>query len=96
MVKKTISAPDVISQAESYDGIQAGLVSLQDVLESPSYQAAPAGTNVRGASNTVQNDHGPVWAQTILVLALHHPEEDPHLDDWESVSYTHLRAHETS
>ena len=30
---------EVISQAESYDGICAGIVRLKDVLKSPSYQS---------------------------------------------------------
>jgi len=31
---------EIISQAESYDGIRAGIVRLEDVLKGPSYQAA--------------------------------------------------------
>ncbi len=83
MAVKTPSTTEVISKAESYDGIQAGIVSLKDVLKSPSYQAAPGGPNVRGGSNDVQNDRWPAWAQTVLVLALYHPEEVPRLDYWE-------------
>jgi len=83
MAVKTPSTAEVMAQAESYDGIQAGIVSLKDVLKSPSYQAVPGGPNVRGGSNDVQNDHWPAWAQTVLVLALHHPEKDPRLDYWE-------------
>lgn len=83
MAVKTPSTAEVISNAESYEGIQAGIVSLNDVLKSPSNQAAPGGPNLRGGSNDVQNDHWPVWAQTVLVLALYHPEEVPRLDYWE-------------
>jgi len=83
MAVKTPSTAELISNAESYAGIQAGIVSLKDVLKSPSYQADPGGPIRRDGSNDVQNDHWPAWAQTVLVLALYHPEEDPRLDYWE-------------
>jgi len=78
MAKKTLPTTEVISYAESYDGIQAGIVSLKDVLQSPSYQADPD-----GPINDIQNDNWPAWAQTVLVLGLHHPEGDPRLDYWD-------------
>jgi len=83
MAAKTPSTSEVISEAESYDGIQAGIVSLKDVLKGPSYQASPTGPVIRDSLNDVQNDHWPAWAQTVLVLGLHHPEKDPRLDYWE-------------
>jgi len=83
MATKTVLTSEAISNAESYDGIQAGIVSLKDVLKSPSYQAVPGDPIMSGGSNDIQNDHWPARAQTVLVLALHHPEEDPRLDYWE-------------
>ena len=32
---------ETIEKAESFDGIQAGIVYLKDVLEGPSYRAVP-------------------------------------------------------
>jgi epoxyqueuosine reductase len=84
MTIKTLPTTEIISTAESYDGIQAGIVSLKDVLKSPSYQSRPAGPVIRNSRlNDVQDDHWPAWAQTVLVLGLYHPEKDPRLDYWE-------------
>ena len=78
-----IKTPEIISQAESYDGIRAGLVALSSVLEGPSYRKARA-----GAGSTMQSDEprGVDWppeARTVLVLGLHHPENELRLDWWE-------------
>lgn len=84
MVVKTPSTADIISKAESYDGIRAGIVSLKDVLKSPSYQVRPAKPVIRRSRlKDVQNEHWPAWAQTVLVLGLQHPEKDLRLDYWE-------------
>ena len=42
MTSKASLTTEVISQAESYDGIRAGIVRLKDVLKGPSYQATIA------------------------------------------------------
>ncbi len=83
MATKTPSTTEIISRAEAYEGVQAGIVGLTDVLKSPSYQVAPGGPTIRGGSNNVQNDHWPAWAQSVLVLALYHSEKNPRLDYWE-------------
>ncbi len=41
MTSKASLSTEVISQAESYDGIRAGIVRLKDVLKGYSYKAAP-------------------------------------------------------
>ncbi len=83
MSSKASLTTEVISQAESYEGIRAGIVRLEDVLKGPSYHATP-----EGPRSTTQLDHVPIvdWpaeAQTVLILGLNHPKKDPHLDYWE-------------
>lgn len=83
MVSKASLTTEIISQAESYDGVRAGIVRLKDVLNGPSYQATQGGSR-----STTQFDDAPIedWpseAQTVLVLGLNHPENDLHLDYWE-------------
>ncbi|WP_372678084.1 hypothetical protein [Desulfosarcina sp.] len=83
MASTSSLAAQVISQAESYKGIRAGIVHLNDVLQGPSYQVdheAPI------MSDAFDGDRIVDWAdeaQTVLVLGLYHPEEDPLLDYWE-------------
>ena len=74
---------EVVSRAESYDGIRAGIVGLEDVLKGPSYQAHPEG---QGGATELDDDQVVGWpteARTVLILGLNHPESDPRLDYWE-------------
>jgi hypothetical protein len=43
MASKVSLTTEIISQAESYTGIRAGIVRLKDVLKGLSYQATPEG-----------------------------------------------------
>ncbi len=73
----------VIAKAESFDGIRAGIVHLKDVLQGPSYRAHHEGPIRPDAFDDHRID---VWsgeAQTVLVLGMVHPEEEPLLDYWE-------------
>ncbi len=79
---KALSTAEVIAKAESYTGIQAGIVSLQAVLSSPSYQAAQDDPRLKEGVNGARNTW-PARVKTVLVLGLHHPEEDPGLDYWD-------------
>ena len=84
MASKVSLTTEVISQAESYNGVRAGIVRLKDVLKGPSYQVTPEGSR----STTTPLDDAPIddWpseAQTVLVLGLNHPENDLRLDYWE-------------
>jgi len=85
---------EIISQAESYDGIRAGIASLDDVLQGPSYQAVPNGSGIMTPLDDVQVVDWLKEARTVLVLGLNHPKEDPRLD-WEEGGDTwgnrHLR-----
>jgi len=77
MTSKASLSTEVISQAESYDGIQAGIVRLKDVLKGYSYQVGPA-----DEEHTIDElpVNWPAEAQTVLILGLNHPEKDPRLD----------------
>ena len=83
MSSKEWLSNDIISQAESYGGVQAGIVRLKDVLNGPSYQAGSAGALCTDGLDDDPIHEWPVLAQTVLVLGLHHPEENPRLDYWE-------------
>jgi epoxyqueuosine reductase len=83
MASKASLTTEVISQAESYDGIRAGIVCLKNLLKGPSYQASPEGLRSKTQLNDVPIDNWPVEAQTVLILGLNHPEKDPRLDYWE-------------
>ena len=83
MASKTSLTAEVISQAESYDGIRAGIIRLNDVLQGPSYQVDTNGPINPDGFDDPQIDNWPDEAQTVLVLGLHHSEEDLRLDYWE-------------
>ena len=83
MISKASLTTEVISQAESYEGIRAGIVRLEDVLKGPSYQAAPEDPRSTTRLDDVQIVDWPTEAQTVLILGLNHPEKDPRLDYWE-------------
>ena len=71
-------AKELISEAEKWDGIQGRITDVADVLNSPSYNEA--------VGEYWRDDHGEhtiQWlpnASSLLVLALHHPQEKPELD----------------
>jgi len=74
---------EIIARAESYDGINAGVVPLKDVLEGRSYKAVS-----KDQKNTNKFERGsigswPMMTQTVLVLGLKHPEDNPQLDYWD-------------
>jgi epoxyqueuosine reductase len=83
MTSKASQTTEVLSQAQSYDGIRAGIVRLKDVLKGPSYQATPEGPRSTAQLDDVPIDNWPAEAQTVLILGLNHPEKDPRLDYWE-------------
>ncbi len=83
MATKTSLTSRVISQAESFDGIRAGIIPLNDVLQGPSYQVDTKGPINPDGFDDVQIDNWPAEAQTVLVLGLYHSEEDLRLDYWE-------------
>ena len=85
MTTRAMLATEIISQAASYVGIQAGIVRLEVVLKGPSYQAqaTPEGPGSMTPLDDAQIIDWPPEAQTVLILGLNHPENDPRLDYWE-------------
>lgn len=83
MTSKASLTTDIISQAESYGGIRAGIVPLKEVLKGPSYQADPEGPRSISQFDDVSIDKWPEEAQTVLILGLRHPKKDRRLDYWE-------------
>ena len=71
-------AKELIAEAEKWDGIQAGIVAIADLMNSPSHQAADG--------ERWHDDHAEqaiTWladARSLLILALHHPKGNPMLD----------------
>jgi epoxyqueuosine reductase len=95
MVSKASITNEVISQAESYEGIRAGIVRLEDVLKGPSYNVTLEGQgNTDLLDDVPQGVDWPSGARTVLVLGMNHPEKEPRLDYWEqgdSWGNRHLR-----
>ncbi len=83
MTSKASLTTEVISQAESFDGIRAGIVRLEDVLKGPSYQATPEGPRSTTQLDDVPVNNWPAEAKTVLILGLNLPEKDLRLDYWE-------------
>jgi epoxyqueuosine reductase len=85
---------EIISQAESYDGIRAGIVRLEEVLKGPSYQAAPEDPGNPTPLDDVEIVNWSPEARSVLILGLYHPVKKPRLDWWErgdSWGNRHLR-----
>ena len=80
MTLKSSLTTEIISQAQSYDGIRAGIVRLNDVLKGYSYQAALDDSGSQGQLDDGQIVDWPKEARTVLILGLNHPEKDPRLD----------------
>jgi epoxyqueuosine reductase len=74
---------EIIAKAESYPEIKAGIARLEDVLSAPSTRVVPEGKFSSSVSDAVPTLDWPPDAGSVLVLGLHHPEEDPQLDWWE-------------
>lgn len=74
---------EIISQAESFAGIRAGITHLEDVLKGPSYQAVPEGPGNTTQLDDVEVVNWPTEARSVLVLGLIHPVNDPRIDWWE-------------
>ena len=69
---------ELIAEAEKWDGIQGRIADIADVLHSPSCKAA--------GGEQWQDNHAEqtiTWlpnARSLLILAMHHPQENPELD----------------
>lgn len=72
----------IVARAESFAGTKAGIARLEDILKAPSYQVVPDGAFSSSVSDGVAAIEWPPDARSVLVLGLHHPEDDPRLDWW--------------
>jgi hypothetical protein len=59
---------EVISQAESYDGICAGIVRLKDVLKGPSYQSILTAPRYTDQMDDVPIDNWPAERSPLKVV----------------------------
>lgn len=75
----TLSA-EIIVKTESFPGIKAGIARLEDILKAPSYRVVPDGEWSTILSNEGTVTEWPSDAKSVLVLGLHHPENNPRLD----------------
>lgn len=72
-------AEDLIAEAEKRENFRAGIADIDRVLDGQSYKApTPAGEWKTG--HTEKADPWLPEARSLLVLAMHHPEDDPRLD----------------
>ncbi len=75
---------ELIAKAESIPGIKAGVARLEDILKAPSYQAVSDGEHTEYSASLLANQKAvtewPPDAKSVLVLGLHHPEDNPRLD----------------
>ena len=83
MISKASVTTKIISHAESYYGIQAGIVRLEGVLKGPSYQVTLEGLGATTEFDDDQIIDWPIEAKTVLILGLNHPEKNLRLDYWE-------------
>lgn len=83
MTSKASLTAEIISRAETYNGIRAGIVRLGDILQGPSYQATQESPESKTVLDNLQMVDWPTEALTVLILGLNHPRKDPRLDYWE-------------
>jgi epoxyqueuosine reductase len=74
---------EIITQAESYDGVCAGLTRMADRLARPLLNGRSGGYQSVSHWEDDPATELPAKMQTVLVLGCHHPESDLHLDYWE-------------
>ena len=71
----------LIAKAESIPGIKAGIARLEDILKAPSYQTVPDGEYGEYSASLIANSkvvtEWPPDAKSVVVLGLHHPEDNP-------------------
>jgi epoxyqueuosine reductase len=83
MSSKASLTAEIISRAESYNGIRAGIVGLKDILKGRSYEATRQGPESETLLDNLRLSDWPAEALAVLVLGLNHPPKDPRLDYWE-------------
>ena len=84
MSRRSSLADEIVTYAESFPDIRAGMARLEDVLNAPSYRAVSEGAWSTSLSSSHDDTvtRWPPKARTVLVLGLRHPEDDLGLDWW--------------
>ncbi|BEQ12997.1 hypothetical protein [Desulfoferula mesophila] len=80
MTRYLLAAEELVAKAESYEGMRAGIADLGAVLDAPSYRCQPQG---QAAWRDEHSEKSVAWlpkAASLLVLAMHHPRDQPRLD----------------
>lgn len=80
MTINSVLAAEIISKAESFDGVRAGMTNLETVLKGLSYQVDQ---NSLVRMPLLDGTRVVVWpeeAKSVLVLGLHHPAGEARLD----------------
>ena len=73
-------AEELIAEAEKYNGFRAGIADIDKVKGGPSYKAVAKAEGSWGTNHTEKKTPWLRNASSLLVLAMHHPEDDPRLD----------------
>jgi len=84
MSRRSSLADEIVTHAESFPDIRAGVARLEDVLNAPSYRAVPEGSWSPSLTSSPDDTvtRWPPKARAVLVLGLYHPEDDLGLDWW--------------
>ncbi len=78
MTQNSQLAKELIAEIEKRDGLRAGIADMDEVLSGPSYKAETKGNwQINHSEKTTKWLPG---ARSLLVLAMHHPEDEPQLD----------------
>ncbi|MCB2193932.1 MAG: hypothetical protein KQI62_20325 [Deltaproteobacteria bacterium] len=78
MSRHRLAAEELIIKAEAFEGVRAGIVGVQELLSSPSYQCLS-----QGDWRDSHPEKAVTWlpkARSLLVLAMHHPPDHPSMD----------------
>jgi epoxyqueuosine reductase len=73
----------IVAKAESLPGVRAGIARLEDVLNVPSHKAAPKEPFSSSMEDEDAVTEWPPEARSVLVVGLHHPDDQPRLDWWD-------------
>lgn len=74
---------ELIARAELFPGIRAGIARPEDILNAPSYQVTTNGDQPEDLPDKGSVTEWSSKAGSVLVMGLHHPEDNPRLDWWD-------------
>jgi len=88
--KNLVISSALLSKAKEFGADLVGFASVKDLKQAPSFTFAPKMPGVADGIGTRENKLGvgpgevlwPDNAKTVMVIAVHHPEDKPELDWW--------------